>query len=205
MKRFNNFIRQSIVGGFLVILPVVVLFFCFRWAINTVRDLIHPLAAPLALRSGAPDYIVDLFIILLILAACFIIGTIVTTSGGKWIHVRFDKSLAKLAPGYNLVRDIIQQVLGDNENSPFKRGEVARIQLFGVDVPTEVTGIVTSYHANGWYTVFIPTGPNPTSGMIYHLPANQVTVLPHIKVDEAFRSIIACGAGSGEMFAKPSH
>ncbi|WP_240554901.1 hypothetical protein [Oceanicoccus sagamiensis] len=67
---------------------------------------------------------------------------------------------------------------------------------------TEATVIVTSTHDNGWYTVFVPTGPNPTSGMIYHLPPEQVELLPNIKVDEALRTIIACGAGSDELFKK---
>ena len=115
---------------------------------------------------------------------------------------RFDSSLAKLAPGYNLVRDITQQLFGDNANSPFKQGEVAKVRLFGADVTTETTAIITSRHENDWYTVFVPTGPNPTSGLIYHLPPNQVELLEGIKVEEALKTIIACGAGSGELFSR---
>jgi len=50
----------------------------------------------------------------------------------------------------------------------------------------------------------VPTGPNPTSGMIYHLPAEQVEILPNIKVDSAMRTVISCGAGSDELFATPT-
>lgn len=208
MQRLNNFIKQSIAGGFLVILPAVIVFFAFRWVFQTITGLIHPLAAPISALSDAPDYLVDLLVIGLILAGCFLVGNIATTSTGKWLHNRFDRSLAKLAPGYNLVREIIHQILGNSEDSPFARGDVARVKLFGSEVATEATAIVTSYHPNGWYTVFIPTGPNPTSGMIYHLPPDQVELLPQVKVDEAFRTIIACGAGSGELFSRqplPSH
>ena len=102
----------------------------------------------------------------------------------------------------NLVKDIIHQVLGNDSNSPFSRGDVARARLFGPDIKTEVTGIITSHHENGWYTLFVPTGPNPTSGMMYHLPPEQVTLMPTVKVDEALRTIISCGAGSGELFSR---
>lgn len=203
MQRFNNFIKKTTAGGLLVILPAVIIFFALRWAVGTITELIHPLAAPISSRSGAPDYLVDLLVILMILLTCFIVGNIATTRAGKWLHNRLDRSLAKLAPGYNLVREIINQIFGNSENSPFTRGDVAKVRLFGADVATEATAIVTSYHANGWYTVFIPTGPNPTSGMIYHLPPEQVVLLPQVKVDEAFRTIIACGAGSGQLLAKP--
>lgn len=201
MQRLNSFIKKSVVGGFLVILPTVIIFLAFRWAFNTVTDFIHPITAPIAKNSGAPEYAVDLLVIAMILLGCFIVGNIVTTGAGKWLHSRFDTVLSKLAPGYNLVREVTHQILGNKEDSPFTRGEVALIKLFGKDIPTKVTGIVTSHHSHGGFTVFIPTGPNPTSGMIYHLPADQVQILPNVKVDAAFKTIIACGAGSGELFA----
>lgn len=200
MKRLNNFIKKSVIGGLLIISPVVILFLGLRWAFTTVSELIQPLATPLTQWVYAPEVVVDLIVIALILFACFMVGTIATTSTGKWLHVRFDSTLAKLAPGYNLVRDIIQQLFGNNEDSPFKKGEVARARIFGNDIATEITGIVTSRHKNGWFTLFVPTGPNPTSGMIYHLPPEQVQIFPQVKVDEALRTIIACGAGTDELF-----
>lgn len=201
MKQFNNFIKKSVIGGLLVISPIIILYFAFQWAFLSVASLIQPLTTPITERTSAPDFIVDVMVIIMVLIGCFIVGTIVTTSAGKWLHTRFDSTLAKLAPGYNLVKDILHQFFGDNSGSPFKQGEVARIKLFGADIATDVTGIVTSRHDNDWYTVFVPTGPNPTSGMIYHLPPNQVDLLPNIKVDEALRTIIACGAGSGDLFS----
>ncbi len=202
MRRVKSFIRKSIVGGLLVVSPAIILYVIFQWAFQAVGKLIHPLAAPIVERSSAPELVIDLLVILMIIIGCFFIGTIATTGIGKWLHARFDKTLTKLAPGYNLVRDIVHQFLGDQSSSPFAQGEVARVRLFGSDVATEVTAIVTSTHHNNWLTVFVPTGPNPTSGMIYHLPPEQVVILPDTKVDEALRTIIACGAGSGELFAR---
>ncbi|WP_101758796.1 DUF502 domain-containing protein [Oceanicoccus sp. KOV_DT_Chl] len=202
MQRLNNFIKKSIIGGLLVISPVVILYFAFRWAFLAVSDLINPIAEPLSRYSNAPEPIIDLFVVLLILVACFIVGNILTTRAGQWLHSRFDKSLSRLAPGYNLIRDVIQQFFGNDSNSPFKSGEVAVVRLFGADIPTAATCIVTSHHSNGWFTLFVPTGPNPTSGLIYHVPPEQVELLPHIKVDEALRTIISCGAGSGELLKR---
>lgn len=202
MKRLNNFIKKSIIGGLLVILPSVIIFITLRWVFNAVSELIAPIANPIVARTGAAALTVDGLVILLILLVCFVVGTIAATGTGKWLHARFDDSLAKLAPGYNLIRDIVHQILGNKEDSPFAKGEVARARLFGADVATDVTAIVTSHHDNGSFTVFVPTGPNPTSGMMYHLPPDQVTLLPHVKVEEALRTIIACGAGSAELFRK---
>ena len=202
MSGFRKFVKQSFIGGLLVVLPTTILVLVFNWIFNTIEKLIAPLSVPLARRIDVPDFFIDLFVILMILTGCFLIGTVASTGTGRWIHKRFDSTLANLAPGYNLVRDIIYQFFGDNPNSPFRQGDVARVRLFGDSVPTETTAIVTSIHENGWYTVFIPTGPNPTSGLIYHLPSEQVSLLGGVKVDEALKTIIACGAGTAEMFAK---
>jgi len=205
MTRFSHFIKTSVIGGLLVISPITIVYFAFRWAFLSLAQLIQPLATPITERTSAPDFVVDILVIVLLLIGCFIVGTAATTGAGKWLHKRFDSTLAKLAPGYNLVKDILQQFFGDGDGAAFKQGEVARVKLFGVAVATDVTGIVTSRHANDWYTVFVPTGPNPTSGMIYHLPPEQVEIQPAVKVDDALRTIIACGAGSGDLFAANKH
>jgi uncharacterized membrane protein len=199
MNRFKLFFGQSFIGGVLVIAPITILLFALRWAVNSVQALIAPVTTPLVNLTGAPPLFIDLVVVALILLGCFVVGTLVATSAGKYVQGFFDRHLSRYAPGYRLIRDIIQQFLGTNENSPFSRGEVALVQVFGADVPTLATAIVTSRHPDGWFSVFVPTGPNPTSGFVYHLPPECVTLRPDIKLDNAFRTIIACGAGSAEL------
>ena len=63
------------------------------------------------------------------------------------------------------------------------------------------TAFITDEHEDGSYTVFIPTGPNPTSGGILHVAAEYVELLD-VTVDEALRSIIACGSGSKQILSQ---
>ncbi|QQD18397.1 DUF502 domain-containing protein [Spongiibacter nanhainus] len=199
MNKFNRFISQSFVGGVLVIAPIIIFLLAFRWAINAVRGLIQPLTAPLIKLTGAPPLFIDLLVVALIILVCFLVGTLIATNVGRLAQHYLENKLSRFAPGYRLIRDIIKQVLGNDADSPFKRGEVAIVQLYGLQSPARVTGIVTSRHGNGWYSVFVPTGPNPTSGFIYHLPEECVELRPDIKLDAAFKSIIACGAGSADL------
>lgn len=66
----------------------------------------------------------------------------------------------------------------------------------GRSAGVSVTAIVTAKHVNGDYTVYVPTAPIPTSGFVYHLAAECVDLLPHVGVEEAMRTVIACGSGS---------
>ncbi len=199
MQRFRLFVRKSFIGGVLVIAPVAILLFVFRWLFDGVTGLIDPLANPLVEKTGAPPVAIDLLVIALIAVGCFLLGTLVSSRAGKFMHDRVDRYLARLAPGYRIVRDVVTQFLGSSGDSPFGNGEVALVQLYGTAVPARATAIVTSRHDNGWYTVFVPTGPNPTSGFVYHLPPDCVELRLDIKLDEAFRTIISCGSGSASL------
>jgi uncharacterized membrane protein len=82
-------------------------------------------------------------------------------------------------------------------------GPVARVRIHGADNPLSVTAIVTSRHANGDFTVYVPTAPVPTSGFVYHVPASCVDILPNVTVEAAMKSIVACGSGSANLLLAP--
>jgi uncharacterized membrane protein len=65
------------------------------------------------------------------------------------------------------------------------------------------TAFVTDEHPDGSYTVFVPTGPNPTSGQIFHLKKDFVHPVD-VGVDETMRSILSCGAGSTPLIQSHS-
>jgi uncharacterized membrane protein len=64
---------------------------------------------------------------------------------------------------------------------------------------TRATGFVTDKLENGYLTVFIPTGPNPTNGMIYHVLPEQVEYID-VKVEDAMRTVIGVGAGTNKIW-----
>lgn len=205
MGKIRAFIKRALIGGLLVILPVAILTFFFRWIFRLTTDMLAPVSNLLIRRYDFPQFTADVLTLAIIIILCFIVGTLVSTRIGRWAHTFFEKNLERFTPGYRMVKDIVNQFLGEKNGSAFTKAQVAQVKLFGPDIETRVTALITSEHKNGDYTVFVPTGPNPTSGMIYHLPADQVEVYPDIKVDSAMRTIISCGAGSDELFYPPSH
>ena len=133
---------------------------------------------------------------ILLSAPSIVIGLFVSTSIGGWVHDLIDDWLAKLAPGYKTIREVVSQLLGGEGNTSLLKGEVCRAYIMGRAAGVSVTAIVTAKHANGDLTVYAPTAPIPTSGFVYHLSADCVDMLPHVSVEEAMRTVIACGSGS---------
>ncbi len=199
-KRLKLFIKSALIGGILVLMPIGLTIMLARWFYYWITDLIDPLTSLLIKSYEFPEILGDFFVVVIILVLCFITGYIVSTGTGRYLHSLFDRYLVKLAPGYKIIKEIISQFFGDEANSPFANGQVAKAYIYGRDIPTYATVLITSKHPNGDYTVFFPTGPNPTSGQILHLKADQVEICEDIPVDSAMRTIIACGAGSGQIF-----
>lgn len=197
----KDFSKKTLLGGLVILLPVALLVMGFRWLFGLVTDLIQPLTNLVTKVIGMPEIIADILVLAGMAGLCFAVGWLVTTAGGAWFHSKFDDRLARYAPGYQMMKDIVGQFFGDESKSPFANGEVALVKLFGKDSATEVTAIVTSKHEDGRYTIFMPTGPNPTSGNIYHVTPDQVTLRPDISVADAMRTIIACGAGTGDLLS----
>lgn len=196
----KKFFKATLFGGIMVILPVAIIAFFIKWLFKSITDLIQPLTNYALANYQVPEIVADGLVVSVIILTCFVVGFMVQTTIGNFLHNLFDDMLQKLAPGYRMVKEVVVQIFGQSENSPFTNGQVARVRLFGENCPTEVTALITDQHPDGTFTIFMPTGPNPTSGNIYHVLPSQVTLCPDIPLDSAMRTVIACGAGSGELF-----
>lgn len=195
MKRIKTFFKTSLLGGMVVILPVAILAFVFTWLFGLVTDIVQPLTDLILKRSQIQELLADILVIAVILMTCFVVGVFVKTRLGAWMYKTTENKILKIAPGYSLIKETVLQFLG-SKKSPFS--SVALVQIFANE--TLVSAFVTDTHPDGSCTVFVPTGPNPTSGQIFHVKAEYVHRVD-VPVEEAMRSIISCGAGSTRLIA----
>lgn len=196
MKQASEFFKSTLVGGILVILPTAIFLFVLNWVFGLVRKVINPLTTFLMTKSPLQGIVADVLVIILLIMACFAVGAIVRTSLGKWLYSLLESRVLAIFPGYSLIKETVSQFIG-KKKSPFSSVALARI----FENDTLVSAFITDEHVDGSYTVFVPTGPNPTSGAIYHLHGDYVHPVD-VSVEDAMRSIISCGAGSSRLIAK---
>ncbi|TVQ14887.1 MAG: DUF502 domain-containing protein [Balneolaceae bacterium] len=192
-KKARNIYYTTLMGGFLVVLPTVILFLVFKWIFLFILELISPVTMLMMQTGPMNEWVAGVMAIVLILIVCFIIGVIIKTRWGLTTHHTFEDNVMRYAPGYNLIKETVNIFLG-RKTQPFSK--VALVRIFAT--PTLMTALVTDEHPDGSFTVFVPTAPNPTSGNIYHLRPENV-FLVDIPVEDAIRSILGCGAGSTKM------
>jgi uncharacterized membrane protein len=195
MKRIKRFLKTTILGGVIVILPVVLTFFFLRWLFIFATGLIEPLTRMLMEQSKMQKVVADIIVIAVIVLVCFLIGLVVKTRFGRFLYITLEDKILEVAPGYNLFKETIKQILG-KDRTPFST--VALVQVFGSSCNTMMTGFVTDEHPDGYYTVFIPSALTPTSGLIYHVEKQYVHIVD-ASVEDTMRIVISCGMGSKNL------
>ena len=175
----TRFIKKALLGGIVVLLPLTIVIAFFKWMFKFLTGLIQPYTDELISLYAMPDFAGHLIVIAIIVLLCFTAGTLVSTRIGHWLWNAVDGFLADKLPGYKAVKELVAQLV---QGGGATRGEVALVKIMGRDVDITVTGMVTSRHADGRVTVFVPCGPNPTTGFIYHVAPELVELRPDIKV-----------------------
>ena len=162
----------------------------FKWIFYFVIQIIQPLTHLVAASSNFQELAAEAIVLGIILLSCFLVGAIVKTKLGQFFREHFEKGLSKFIPGYGMIKSTIAQIF-DRKKYPFS--SVALVQAFEND--TLMTGFIIDKHPDDIYTVFVPCGPNPTTGYIFHLKQQYVHPVT-VPVENALRSVISCGVGS---------
>ena len=192
-RKFKEFLKTTLFGGLGVLLPTAIILLVFAGIFRYIAGKLEPLTELLFSNVPIPGVLADIFTALIIIIACFLIGLMMKTGVGKAIYRFIEKELLKKIPGYNMINETIAHFTTAKQ-TPFS--QVAAIDIAGNDI--RLTGFVTDRHRDGSYTIFVPTGPNPTSGNILHVAPEKVNILD-VSAEAAMKAIIGCGAGSKEV------
>jgi len=194
IQNLKQFLITTLIGGLLVLLPIGLFYLLIKFLLNQVSKVIRPIVDLINIEGVSNVYLLQIIAFLIVIAFCFFVGLFVRTRSGKQIYLYFeDTTLAKL-PFYTTIKETVRQVFS-SKGSSFSQVVLADV------MNTKMTGFVTQEHENGYFTIFVPTAPNPTNGYIFHLKKDQLVFLD-IKAEDAMRTIIGVGTGSQILFEK---
>ncbi len=196
-KKIKQFVNTTLLGGLTVVLPFTLLIVVIRFLFNLILSLITPIKNLLPFSEGVKGWLIDVSALGGIIVLFFLIGLAVRTSLGKELWNYFEKKFLLHLPFYSILRDTVQQFFGQGK-VPFSK--VVAVDVFNTG--TQMIGFVSAEvnEGKGMYSIFVPTGPNPTNGFIFLVEKEQVTLLD-IKSEEAMRMIIGVGTGSEKLLA----
>ena len=196
MRKVIEFIKTAIIGGFLVLLPVVAVLILIAIAVNSVVIVIAPLAAKLPMKIIGGFTGVTLLAMLLILGFCFLAGLLVQLRLGQLVQTWLEGKVLQRLPGYTMIKNLTHQVIG-REGTEFAP---ALVDLYGSEA--RVIGLIIEELEDGRLTIFVPISPTSTLGQVYILPVAKVE-----RLDARFLNVVNTlsqwGMESKKLFQEP--
>lgn len=193
-------LRSSFLTGLVVIAPIGLTIWFIWTVIGFVDGVVLPLVPD---RFNPGQYIgVDLrgLGVVIFLIFTVVVGWIAKGLIGRSL-LRFGESMVERMPVvrsiYSGVKQIAETVFAQSDRS-FEKAcliEYPRKGVWAIGfISTEARGEIADKHTtNGTlFSVFLPTTPNPTSGFLLYIPAEDVIVLD-MSVEDAAKLIISAG------------
>jgi uncharacterized membrane protein len=195
MKPIWEFVKNTLVGGLLVVVPLYLAVLLLLKAMQTVAGLVRPVAKLLPPALPAEN----LLSLLLVLGICFLLGLALRARTGRAIRERIEQSLFERIPGYALIRSLTQRLAGESRENVWQPA-LAEIE------EALVPAFIIEELEDGRFTVFVPSIPTPLAGAVYVLSRERVHPLD-VPFTQAIQTVSRWGAGAKTLVAamrKPS-
>ena len=198
-------LRRYLVAGILVWAPLAVTFFLLKFAVNVMDFTLAWIPAdyqPGVLLQGVfktenPIHIPGLGVILALIVL-LLTGILAANFVGRAFVGRWESLLDRIPVVrviYSAVKNFAELVFSDSSQS-FKKVlliEYPRKGVYSLAFQTATNlGEVQVRTGTDVVCCFVPTTPNPTSGLIIVVPKKDIIVLD-MDVDEALKMIISLG------------
>ena len=193
MKR----LRRYLVAGVLVWAPLAVTFILLRFAVNIMDKTLAILP-----QQFRPDELLGVHIpglgVILTFIVLFITGMLAANFVGRYVVGGWESLMDRIPvvrSVYSAAKNFAEIVFSDS-NESFKKVlliEYPRKGLYSLAFQTSSElGEVQSRTGEDVVCCFVPTTPNPTSGIVIMVPRRDITVLD-MDIDEALKMIISLG------------
>jgi uncharacterized membrane protein len=202
MHNLQTFLKTTIIGGIVVLLPLILLIKITWWLVNFLMGQLQPLTELLTATLSISDKYSGLVALLLVVGVCFFVGLMARLKLGSMVWLSLENATLKKVPGYGALKDIVNMF-----SSPNKQSFSKAVLVCPWGNETYLTGFVTDTCENGYISVFSPTSPNPSTGLVFHLPKERVIDLKETE-SLAFKTVLSCGVGATPMVMKipnPAH
>lgn len=186
MKSLTQFIRHTLTGGILFLLPLVLLIM----VLNKAHVMLVKISAPFA--KILPEIILGLdgsnmLAILLLVVLCFIGGLLFRSANvRRWI-AKFEETVLSYLPGYSMLKSIAADAVGQSADQGLRSVLVQDGDAWNIGFLVE--------EGEGLCTVFFPEAPRHDSGEVKIVPSLRVRKLD-IPVNIVAKSLKSYGKGA---------
>jgi uncharacterized membrane protein len=157
MKTFLHFIKATITGGVLFLIPLVLIVIVIGKAFKLLRPLVESGAGRLQVETSLGVAILTLLTSVALCVICFTAGLLIRFDKMKRINKFTEELILKFVPGFEYLKAVAGQQLGG------ETGNTLTAVLLR-DQDAWVIAFLVEESPHGYTTVFIPEAPRADSG-----------------------------------------
>ncbi len=170
MKSVKSFIKTTLIGGFLFIVPVALLIMLIIKIVDLMRTLVGPLVAKFSYELISNITMARVISFILLILLCFIAGLLAKTDKAKQLQRYIENNILSLIPGYSFFKGLGEEAVGiDSAN-------IRKVVLVDIEEVWQI-GFLMDQIDDELFTVFIPGAPNPTSGDVFFVKEERIKIL----------------------------
>lgn len=191
MKAIKEFVKTTVVGGIVFLVPLILLVLVMRHAMTFAGKIAGPVAALFPEHRIAGVAVATIIAALVLLLLSFLAGLFARTHRGRSLARWLEDSLLGNLPQYRMVKTMAEGL------AQIEDAHSLRPALVSIEGGWQL-GYLLEDVGSGWVAVFLPQAPTPMSGNVMYLPTGRVRALD-MPIGEAMLLIKRLGVGSARL------
>ena len=193
-------LRGYFLTGLIIVGPIAITIYVVWWFISQIDNWVKPLIPPQYLPEHYLPFTIPGVGLIIAILGLIIIGALTANLFGRSIVSSGEMMLDRMPVVrgvYRLLKQIFQTIFSESGHSfkrvgliEFPRRGLHAIVFLAGDPPLEIEEKIGN--GDPMITVFMPNGPNPTTGFIVFVRASEVLPLD-LSVEDAAKLVVSAG------------
>jgi uncharacterized membrane protein len=182
MKKVNrfSFIKTTIIGGLIFLVPIIVLTLILGKALGITRTIVRPLITLIDVKTIGGVGVATPLAILVIVLFCFFTGLLAKTDLAKKINNWLESAILSNIPGYTFMKSMGESFTGIDMDHGYET------ILARIEDAWQIAFLVERIEG-GHVAVFVPGAPSPWSGAVYFMSEDRIK-----PIDVPHKSALKC-------------
>lgn len=193
--RVLEFLKSALIGGLVVLLPIVLVSFLVDEAYDFLVAIIDPITEAWPVDDIGGIEVASILAIFLLLGFCVAVGVAVRTTIGSKIMEKVEGKILDRLPTYRLMKTLSRQLTGAAAEG--ETGFSPAVLSVGKDARQLV--YLIEQHDNGFSTIMIPSAPTASVGPIQYVNSERVRPID-APLGQVMQCIQECGYGGRQYF-----
>jgi uncharacterized membrane protein len=192
MRAIYDFLKTSIMGGAVFLLPVVITVLLLNHALGMVKEPVRRLIANSGVSVDSGEVaLVTVVAVFALLVVCFAAGLVAKTRAGNAAVHWLEDALLGRVPAYQMLKSATADLTGIVAESQVE------VVLREADGGWQL-GFVMERFDDGWCTLLLPEAPNAISGSIVYVRSETLR-RAEVTGAQAMKVVKHGGLGSGAL------